>query len=453
MNAMTPPPIRLNEDQEAALAAILDSYGQRDFNPRYLLTGYAGSGKTTLMQSVVWELVEAGAAPVVTAPTHKAVQVLRRKLDEAGLGDVPAMTIHALLGLKPAAGDSEKTVLKRGGRPQTGLHRAIIIDECSMIGSDMQTFIENDLKHHWVLYVGDPAQLPPVGEEMAPCFATERRSTLNTVVRQAAGNPILKAATLLRSQEPGQMDWSWCQPAEDGPHGIFMAGDGADEWMRDAFTSPEFAANNDAFRYVCYTNERVREVNSKVRRWIYGETPTPFVPGERVICRKPVSVLGAGMAFSTNEEAIVDSIEAGTKLVSFEAVNGVGRERAALEAWSTELRTWDVRLRHSDMGTVLCQVPQNDNDLKAIDRRLVSEAKANPGRWFARFSFLEEVGDLRCVYALTAHSSQGSTFDNVFLDVADCSKLERSNLEEMKKLLYVAVTRARFALAAVGSPR
>lgn len=450
MNAISP--IILNEGQEAALQAILESYRNSDFTRRHLLNGYAGTGKTTLMQAVVRALLECKAAPVVTAPTHKAVQVLRKKLDEAGLVDVPAMTIHALLGLKPAAGDSEKSILKRGGRPQAGFHRAVIIDECSMIGSDMQQFIENDLGQHWVLYVGDPAQLPPVGEDMAPCFSTPDRSTLDAIVRQAAGNPILKAATALRTQEPGQMDWGWCQAAESGPHGVFLAGDDADGWMRDAFTSSEFRENNDAFRYVAYTNDRVREVNTKVRRWIYGETATPFVPGERVICRKPVTVFGGGMAFSTNEEAIVASVEASVREVTF-AHLPAGSDRRALDAWTTNLHVWNVRLQHDGLGEVLCQIPRRVDDLKAIDRRLVSEAKANKGRWFEKFSFMEEVGDLRCVYALTAHSSQGSTFDNVFLDVADCSKLERSNLEEMKKLLYVAVTRARFALAVVGSAR
>jgi exodeoxyribonuclease-5 len=452
--------IILNSDQSAALSEIMTAY--REKRARHLLTGYAGTGKTTLMQSVVTELRKEGARVVVTAPTHKAVQVLRRKMDEAGIS-VPVLTIHSLLGLKPAPSDTEKTELKRNGRGRLADFNAVVIDECSMIGSDLQAFIDQDLLYQFVLYVGDPAQLPPVGEEIAPCLKTPSRSHLERIVRQAEGNPILQAASALRKQQGSRVDWGWCVAAEHGAHGVYLAGDDATAWMRDAFTSDEFKHNNDAFRYVCYTNARVHEVNRQVRQWIYGDTLTPFVPGELVLTRAPILTPQGKPAFQTNEEIRVGSIERGEVHFYFEKLEASARGRE-IPAWETTIPTCRVKLdsadgnesveideEETDIRNVYADIPVNPAQWESIDRRLVSEAKANYKRWYERFTAKDKIADLRCVYALTAHTSQGSTFDNVFVDVRDCSKLELRNPLEMQKLLYVAVTRPRNALVLVGT--
>ena len=79
--------IELNDGQGAALREILEA--RDDGRPRHLLTGYAGTGKTTLMQAVVRELKALKLAVAVTAPTHKAVQVLASKLGEGWAGRCP----------------------------------------------------------------------------------------------------------------------------------------------------------------------------------------------------------------------------------------------------------------------------------------------------------------------------------------------------------------------------
>src|SRR6476661_9414499 len=89
--------IKLNDDQALALAQILAAYHAGE--TRHALTGNAGTGKTTLMQALVAKFLEKGVSICVTAPTHKAVSVLAKKLRDAGLSSIKAMTIHSLLGL------------------------------------------------------------------------------------------------------------------------------------------------------------------------------------------------------------------------------------------------------------------------------------------------------------------------------------------------------------------
>lgn len=459
--------IVLNDDQAAAQKAILNAFenGQKSF----LLKGFAGTGKTSLMQSLVRILSgmrrysesifdDLKIRVVVTAPTHKAVQVLAEKLDQSGLGHIEAMTIHSLLGLKPTVGESERQVLKKDKNSKNKAKRFdfVVIDEVSMIGLELQGFIDRELRDKFVLYVGDPAQLPPIGEKAARCFLdipAKQTVTLNKIVRQAEGNPILKVAGLIRAQQGGQANWDWCAPNEDRDNGagVYLSGERTEAWMQDAFTRDRFRDDNDTFRYLAFTNERVKQVNTMVRRWIYGETETPFVVGERVICRQPVLNDTGVPVFTTNEEAIVSEIKKITIKCDFNELQAnIGQK--GLDAWSVSFPGWEITLAATNGSGASCvaYMAVDERDVQVADRRLCAEGKSNRARWYERFSFMDKIADLRPVYAMTCHSSQGSTFENVFVDIPDIAKRGTSNPLEMQKMLYVAVTRASKIVILVG---
>src|SRR3954470_14011129 len=110
--------IRLNDDQASAMDQILAAYDAGE--TRHVLTGNAGTGKTTLVQALVAEFKGRKVSICVTAPTHKAVSVLTRKLRDAGISGIETMTIHSLLGLKVSPNDEENTILvKRGDESNT----------------------------------------------------------------------------------------------------------------------------------------------------------------------------------------------------------------------------------------------------------------------------------------------------------------------------------------------
>lgn len=441
--------ITLTPGQEKALEEIMGAF--QDNQTRRLLTGYAGTGKTTLMQAVALRLKAQGVKTIMTAPTHKAVSVLARKLREAGI-EAPTGTIHSLLCLAPKSDGKGGTILQRTGKPSAASEfDAVIIDECSMIGEDLMKFIESDLGGQFVLYVGDPAQLPPVNEVASKAFSCQHRSNLDTIVRQAASNPILAAATTLRHSQGGPVDWSWVHDASSADQGVFLAGENGDDWMREGFTGAEFAADNDFCRYLCWTNDRVAAVNKKVRYWIYGETPTPFVADERVLCRNPILAGESSreVAFNTNDEAVVASVEAEDKTYSFDKKYATSNA-PAVDGWSMTVPTWRVTLRRPMGIDVVCWMPQDPQDIRKLEERLRTEARIQKTRWLELFDFKDKIADLRSVYAMTVHTSQGSTFGNVFVDLGDIQKRERSNLREMQQLLYVAVTRPSHALILVG---
>lgn len=194
-------------------------------NQAFILRGYAGTGKTSLVAAVVrvWQRLD---RPVVLlAPTGRAAKVLSM---HAG---IPAFTIHKII-YRQETFKGEDTRFDRGWNPAK--EALFIVDEASMIPSDRNApawngnFSESgeglpifgqgnlleDLIHFVysgqncrMMFVGDTAQLPPVGDSESPAL---RPSTLKTygldvtgaqlteVVRQDSISPVLREATKLR---------------------------------------------------------------------------------------------------------------------------------------------------------------------------------------------------------------------------------------------------------------
>lgn len=428
--------VTLNAGQRKALIEIKTAFER---GARHLLTGYAGSGKTTLMQAVVQSFMDRGLTVVVTAPTHKAVAVLARKMHQAGL-EVQSCTVHSLLSLRPRVVE-DRQVFERTSNAKPVLVDVVIIDEASMIPSDLMGHIRSSLKWQFVLFVGDPAQLPPVGEIESEAFGVVSRSHLDTIVRQAEGNPILEAALIIReSQSRKEVDWSWMDGSNANRQGLFKPGPALVKWMERAFLSDEFEADPDFARYLCWTNARVHFVNRMVRQWRYGKTDTPLMPGEPCMVRTPVFVHSFNEEYQREEteivmqnceEGIVQSIDAGTITHTF----GANRER-----FTVSVPVWEVIVECDDARRVDCLLVKDDKAYKRAENELREWCRAGSD-WRPFFRFKEDFVDLRPLYALTVHSSQGSTFKHAIVDIDDIAKREPQNLLEFQQLLYVAVTR------------
>ena len=428
----------LNPGQERALAEILAAFNPSD---RHLLTGYAGSGKTTLMQSVAIEFQKRKRSVVLTAPTHKAVAVLASKTKQAGI-PVECQTIHSLLSLKPETkGDRQEFVRKKFAPPVT--QDVVVVDECSMLDSAMMRHIRRHLPNSFVLFVGDPAQLPPVGEIESESFATKSHSHLDVIVRQGDGNPVLDAAHVIRMSQGGPLDMSWCKSAKASPLGVFVPAD-ASAWMRKAFISPEFDADPDRFRYIAWTNDRVAEINKIVRKWRYGDNiPTPFMRGERALVRKPI-IHSGNQLFATNEEADVIDIGPDVFRHSFSRCGD-------LVEWTAQIPSWRVDLRNAAGEIKTVHMIRDTHAMDAVVNQIKDEASIVRERWHDLHEFNSYIANLQSIYALTTHNSQGSTFSNVFIDVGDMKRRARSNLLEAQQLFYVAATRPTHALILVNA--
>ena len=251
-----------------------------------VVNGYAGTGKTTVVASVISALADFQVPTVLLAPTGRAAKVLSQYAGK------PAYTIHKHIYRQRSVGDDGFGQFNLF--PNKAKDTLFVVDEVSLIGldggerqssaafgsgnllDDLISFVRNGAGCR-LLMIGDAAQLPPVGHEYSPALSEDYMSRfggvcfseLTTVVRQGAGSGILYNATMLRTVI-----------AEDYASGGCLFPTGTLELSSDGFADVErigggelLEALSEAFdRYgedetivLCRSNKRANRYNAGIR--------------------------------------------------------------------------------------------------------------------------------------------------------------------------------------------
>jgi len=138
----TPAPSQFQPTQQQAKALDrLQQFMGQTSAYLFLLAGYAGVGKSRCIFQLIEWLQSQQQRIVMTAPTHKAVNVLRRIAGDRGMSGIDFMTVHALMGLSLTRQGEDKLLLQTGVN-YAGLFDLVVIDECSMIDQQLWQFIE-----------------------------------------------------------------------------------------------------------------------------------------------------------------------------------------------------------------------------------------------------------------------------------------------------------------------
>jgi exodeoxyribonuclease-5 len=410
----------LTDDQQAAYDAVYDRLARGE---RYTgLRGYAGTGKTYLVSRLVEQLVEEDCTVTVCAPTHKAVQVLSEELGDA---PVEMQTLHSFLGLRLApTEDGEYELVYDEGCDFT--EGVVIVDEASMIGREEWRHIEETSGFVQWLFVGDPAQLPPVNEDPSPALDVPG-PTLETIHRQAADNPILELATQIRTGADGRIGSRF----EDGK-GVAITRN-REEFLDSvlrAFDTDAFQADATHARLLAYRNKTVRRYNREIRTARYGADADRFVEREWLVATE--TWFHEGVPRLTNSEevrvktATVDTFEADDQ---------------------SEWKTWKLKVRTPGRGLTRTAYVLHEDEFERYENALEKRREAateDGSKWDRYYELRERFARVDYAYATTVHRAQGSTFDTVFVDHRD---LQACRGEERRALLYVAVTRPSRRLA------
>ena len=332
------------------------------------------------------------------------------------------MTCCKLLGLKPVIDKEtggQKFEPDRDRKNLTTEYDLVVVDECSMINADMWSLLVNAVSSFTqgtqLLFVGDSAQLPPVGEAEAPCFdQILYRSDLTEVIRYGGAIGLL-AEDIRTNLERPTMPQARNDYNATHTEGIFtMPQPQWEKLMLRPSQSDAYEKYNDKVILVSYTNARVNYLNNKIRATIYGDKAARFVSGERLIA-KNVCMGKDRILLQSSEECLV--MEA--YLTRFE-----GWLVWELEIVTEEHQERKLRILHEDEQQRFKGLLSDYSEKK---------------QWMAFWDYKQLFHDVSYAYSLTVHKSQGSTFQDVFVDVPNL--MLNRKVTERNQLYYVAFTR------------
>jgi len=412
-----------------------------------VVRGYAGTGKTTVISSLVNVLPLFNFRYALLAPTGRAAKVI------SSYAQKKAFTIHKIIykqTVDPKSGElkfvKQKNYFKR---------TVFIVDEASMI-SDENGFLNNGLLHDLVNYVfehrsnkliliGDNAQLPPVGSNRSPGLELQYLKTyygldaseieLNEVVRQEQESGILINATQLRKSVFDQKQKVYLETKKYGD--IFkMTHLKLEEGIRYAYD--KYGMEGTAI--ICRSNWQAVQYNEYIRRNILfredeieagdiimvvrnnyfilePDSPAGFIAnGEFAEVRKIVSFEEEfGFRFAEIELQLIDYPD----MQPFQAKVFLDTLHSNTPSLSTE-----------ENNTLYHKVRENYMDIKS--RQKLKEALQND-------EYLNAL-QIKFAYALTCHKSQGGQWKAVFIDEGNRKDTEVD--VEHVRWLYTAITRA-----------
>ncbi len=441
-------------DQQTALSHLDAFESSRKKNPLYILKGYAGTGKTSLVGAYVKVLKNIGKPFVLLAPTGRAAKVLSQYTG------FKAHTIHRFIyRIFTAPSGSHRFILAKNI-----LNNAVfIVDEASMINDNtqagdalfsMRNLLEDLLEfvfsgeNNKLIFSGDTAQLPPVGLSISPALNLEYIKSIihiagyafemKEVMRQSLDSGILSTATALR-EKIGHKEIAL--PIFDTA--LFKSdiirienGYELEELLQENFSSDDLSN----CIVVCRSNKRANLFNRQIR--------------ERILQREN-RIEGGDllMVVKNNYFWLDDTSKAGfvangdliriIRLKKIEEKHGFTFARADIELLDyPDEKEYEVILL---LDTIYAEGPGlNDADRK----RLFDSVEQEYGHITQRRKRLDEMAKdpyynalhVKFAYAMTCHKTQGGQWPNVIVDQGYLTD-EMINTEYLR-WLYTAITRS-----------
>lgn len=411
------------------------------------ITGRAGTGKTTSLAEVVSYLMDNDISYVVCAFTHKACGVLQSKLPAGAIIE----TLHRYLRKRPGINEhatklqhvNVNTKMGDSARPQI-----VIVDEYSMVGErdycSLMELTDEEYEGHGkikLVYVGDPYQLLPVGDQQTITPRKPYWLELKHVYR-TENNDLLDLMTRL----VGMLNGDELEPLE--PSSNFIRGQNLARAYRSSLSTDKVC--------LAWTNRAVEELNQAIASKKRPES------SDSLWCPTLRQEFYFDFTLSPSEvESVMTPrglLPLNTKFKTLEFLTTMrGIEYAAVYNQTIEERqVLAYVFGHYQYKLMLEQLT---TDAVSINQKIQVQttlspaewARANPQTnlaqerakaWRKLLAFKEAVVCLDFPYAMTIHKSQGSTYEEVYLDSDDLALCGNTNLDMYLRLFYVAVSRA-----------
>ena len=448
--------------------------------PLYLLRGYAGTGKTTLVSTLVKTLPSIGMRYQLLAPTGRAAKVISNYTGK------PASTLHRKLYRFQTVANGELRMTRAENKSKDTI---FIVDECSMISDQGDGFswsrsLLDDLIEYVfsgsrckLLLIGDSAQLPPVGLDISPAMdfnilknsfnLTIATYEMKEVMRQALNSGILYNATEIRNKittndERWTMTSSYQLP-------LLNINNFSDIIKIDPLSFEELLwqsfgdkrNNNDAV-VICRSNKRANMFNQAIRSRVLQEDGELSAGDKLMIVKNNYfwnqqTTDNSQLSSSTSQH--LSNLTSQQLNISFLA-NGdmveVMRINKFEEIYGFHFADVDIRLTDYEeqpilsvkilLDTLHSDAPALNNEeskrlYQAVEEDYMDIPRATDRRKAMKDNPYYNALQVKYGYALTCHKTQGGQWRNVFIEapyLPEDTVLEHSDL----RWLYTAMTRA-----------
>lgn len=465
--------ITYNKEQQSAIVNAV-SFLKTNTDPTqyYVIEGKAGTGKTTIAKEILKEFEDEQI--YVAAVSHKAKGVIKSSFGDDTRGK-KFFSIAGLLGMKGINDNDTQTTKFQVGLKVPLLDNPpalLVIDEASMITEDVLKKIidiNSSLSRPFqMLFLGDIGQIQPIRDEQSEFYRTHKdllnkksdifnskhKSKLITRVRQGEANPILPYA-----------DYFWENSQKENPElnptqhivrnnqitdkGSLLFSNSEGEVLNSVIKAVKNAVEKGLTNHVkivtYHVNEKT-ELNQKIHEALFGKD-SDYSKGDMLILNSPYDLPDVNATMENSSEIQIKSIQ-DTDVDEF------GVHTLYLETNGTAY----TRTGNEQKDCVIQVVSRNDIGLYNQKlQELASYAKRQTNRalkkqaWSDFWEYKGRYADVDFGYAITAHKSQGSTYDIVVVDEKDIMGTTATSNQEKSELIYTALTRPRKTAIVISS--
>lgn len=465
--------ITYNKEQQSAIVNAV-SFLKTNTDPTqyYVIEGKAGTGKTTIAKEILKEFEDEQI--YVAAVSHKAKGVIKSSFGDDTRGK-KFFSIAGLLGMKGINDNDTQTTKFQVGLKVPLLDNPpalLVIDEASMITEDVLKKIidiNSSLSRPFqMLFLGDIGQIQPIRDEQSEFYRTHKdllnkksdifnskhKSKLITRVRQGEASPILPYA-----------DYFWENSQKENPElnptqhivrnnqitdkGSLLFSNSEGEVLNSVIKAVKNAVEKGLTNHVkivtYHVNEKT-ELNQKIHEALFGKD-SDYSKGDMLILNSPYDLPDVNATMENSSEIQIKSIQ-DTDVDEF------GVHTLYLETNGTAY----TRTGNEQKDCVIQVVSRNDIGLYNQKlQELASYAKRQTNRalkkqaWSDFWEYKGRYADVDFGYAITAHKSQGSTYDIVVVDEKDIMGTTATSNQEKSELIYTALTRPRKTAIVISS--
>lgn len=434
-------PFTPNPLQDTVIAMLADFMGGD--NPRriFLLNGYAGSGKTSLMGALIKALADMKIRTVTLAPTGRAAKVA------ANFSGGKASTIHRRI-FRPESSEPDARFVPA---PNPSKDTLFIIDEASLIydnPSKSSSILYQVLRYIYsapgniAILVGDVAQLPPIGMSGTPAMNTDRLSamglapvkfTLDLPMRQAESSGILHNATNIRQLIFAPLPGMTPELITTGYHDVEVI---SSEDLADKLSDSWNLVGVDNTVIITRSNYRANKYNVAIRNLVM-MAEEPLQQGDRIVIAK-------NDYFWSKRNKLNSFIANG----DIAEVIWVGKTEKMYGRYFTDV---ELRLQSSAapigakimLRSLMCEGPSIPNE--EMDRFYTHVLSEQEGELSERIKATMEDNFYNALqakygYCVTCHKAQGGQWNHVYIDMAG---IDPGAMDEtFYRWLYTAITRS-----------